>query len=52
MRLVKEARDIERLEMVWSWDGKVYAKVMNGHMFLLRPNTNIDTELDKATKGD
>ena len=48
VRLIKEARDNERLEAVWSWDGKVYAKGANGHNILLRQNTNIDTELDKS----
>lgn len=52
VRLIKEARDKERLEAMWSWGGKVYAKGANWHKFLLRPNTNIDIELDKATKGD
>ena len=52
VRFIKEARDNERLKPMWSWDGIVYAKVVNGHTILLRPNTNIDTELDKATKGD
>lgn len=52
VRLIKEVRDQERIEAVWSWDGKVFAKGVNGHKFLLRPNTNIDSELDKATKGE
>ena len=52
VRLIKEAHDNESLEAVWSWDGKVYAKGVNGRKSLLRPNTNIDTELDKASKKD
>lgn len=51
VRLIKEARDNERLESVWSWDGKVYAKGLNGHKFLLRPDTDVDSELNIANKG-
>ena len=40
--LIKEARDHNRIEVVWSWDGKVYAKGVNGHKFLLRTTTDID----------
>ena len=49
--LIKEARDHNRIEAVWSWDGKVYAKGVNGHKFLLRPNTDIGIELEKGNKG-
>ena len=52
VNLIKEARDHNRIEAVWSWDGKVYAKGVNGHKFLLRPNTDIDIELEKGNKGD
>ena len=49
--LIKEARDHNRIEAVWSWDGKVHAKGVNGHKFLLRPNTDIDIELEKRKPG-
>ena len=52
VNLIKEVRYHNRIEAVWSWDGKVYAKGVNGHKFLLRPNTDIDVELEKGNKGD
>ena len=52
VNLIKEARDHNRIEALWSWDGKVYAKGVNGHKFLLLPNTDIDIELEKGNKGD
>ena len=50
VNLTKEVRDHNCNEAVWSWDGKVYAKGVNGHKFLLLPNTDI--ELEKGNKGD
>lgn len=52
VNLIKEVREYERIEAVWSWDGKVYAKGVNGHKFLLRPNTDVEIELEKGNKGD
>ena len=51
VNLIKEARDHNRIDAVWSWDGKVYVKGVNGHKFLLRPTTNIDIELEKRKQG-
>lgn len=52
VRLIKEVRDNERIESVWSWDGKVYARGQNGYKFLLHPGIDIDAELDKINQGD
>ena len=50
VNITKEVRDHNCNEAVWSCDGKVYAKGVNGHKFLLLPNTDI--ELEKGNKGD
>lgn len=51
VRLIKHARTNERIEAAWSWDGKVYARGINGHKLLLHPGINIDAELDKLNIG-
>ncbi|MEW8546875.1 MAG: hypothetical protein AB2693_25450 [Candidatus Thiodiazotropha sp.] len=51
VRLIKQARTNERIEAAWSWDGKVYARGINGHRLLLHPGINIDAELDKLNRG-
>ena len=33
------------------WDGKAYARGINGHKLLLHPGINIDAELDKLNIG-
>lgn len=52
VKLIKVTRENERIEAAWSWDGKVYAKGVNGHKFLLYPGFDVDAELDKMNKGD
>ena len=45
---VNEMGDHERTEVVWSWNGNVYANGKNGHKLKLYSDIKVDYEPDKA----
>ena len=52
LNLVKESKQHPRIEDAWGWNGKVFAKGLNGKTFVIRLNESIDDLLEIHNKGD
>ena len=52
LRLLKDTKGHPRIEDVWGWNAKVFAKGVNGKTFVVRRTDNIDELLDIENKGE